>query len=136
MAEIFRAGFQSVEKGQVEAARSLGLSHLETLRFVVFPTGGRRVLPPLTGQFILVIKGTALVYLLGLTAGQREMFAIAQDAATLNASLSPLVAAGLLYLAITVPMTYAVNAWERRLRDGRKDSAPTMDRALAQQAAG
>jgi len=136
MAEIFRAGFQSVEKGQIEAARSLGLSHLETLRFVVFPTGGRRVLPPLTGQFILVIKGTALVYLLGLTAGQREMFAIAQDAATLNASLSPLVAAGLLYLAITVPMTYAVNAWERRLRDGRKDNPATMDGALAQQATG
>ena len=136
MAEIFRAGFQSVEKGQVEAARSLGLSHLETLRFVVFPTGGRRVLPPLTGQFILVIKGTALVYLLGLTAGQREMFAIAQDAATLNASLSPLVAAGLLYLAITVPMTYAVNAWERRLRDGRKDHLATIDRAFAQQATG
>ncbi|GAA4588031.1 amino acid ABC transporter permease [Planotetraspora phitsanulokensis] len=140
MAEIFRAGFQSVERGQIEASRSLGLSHLETLRFVVFPTGARRVLPPLTGQFILVIKGTALVYLLGLTADQREMFAIAQDTAIVNASLSPLVAAGLLFLAITVPMTYAVNAWERRLRDGRKD-APTdtatdMDRALAHQGTG
>jgi polar amino acid transport system permease protein len=137
MAEIFRAGFQSVERGQIEASRSLGLSHLETLRFVVFPTGARRVLPPLTGQFILVIKGTALVYLLGLTAGQREMFAIAQDAAVMHASLSPLVAAGALFLAITVPMTYAVNAWERRLREGRKNTTPTeMDQSLAQQAAG
>jgi His/Glu/Gln/Arg/opine family amino acid ABC transporter permease subunit len=119
MAEIFRSGFQSVDKGTVEAARSLGLSHLKTLRLIIVPIGIRRVLPALTGQFILVIKSTALVYLLGLAAGQREMFAIAQDTATDNASLSPLVAAGLLYLVITVPLTYAVNAWDRRMREGR-----------------
>jgi ABC-type amino acid transport system permease subunit len=119
MAEIFRSGFQGVEPGVVEAARSLGLSHLKTLRLIVFPVGLRRVLPALTGQFILVIKSTALVYLLGLSTGQREMFAVAQDSAVNNASISPLVAAGVLYLAITIPLTYAVNAWDRRLRDGR-----------------
>ncbi|TNC29733.1 amino acid ABC transporter permease [Amycolatopsis alkalitolerans] len=119
MAEIFRSGFQSVEPGIVEAARSLGLAHLKTMRLIVIPIGIRRVLPALTGQFILVIKSTALVYLLGLASGQREMFAIAQDTAVNNASLAPLVAAGLIYLAITVPLTYAVNAWDRRLRDGR-----------------
>lgn len=119
MAEIFRSGFQSVERGIVEAARSLGLSRAKTMRLIVIPIGFRRVLPALTGQFILVIKSTALVYLLGLATGQREMFAIAQDASSNNASLSPLVAAGLLYLVITVPLTYAVNAWDRRMREGR-----------------
>lgn len=124
MAEIFRSGFQSVDPGIIEAARSVGLPHLKTLRLIVVPIGIRRVLPALTGQFILVIKSTALVYLLGLAAGQREMFAIAQDGAVNNASLAPLVAAGLCYLAITVPLTYAVNAWDRRLRDGRPAPRP------------
>lgn len=119
MAEIFRSGFQSVDPGIVEAARSLGLPRIKTMRLIVIPIGIRRVLPALTGQFILVIKSTALVYLLGLAAGQREMFAIAQDSAVNNASLAPLVAAGLIYLVITVPLTYAVNAWDRRLRDDR-----------------
>jgi His/Glu/Gln/Arg/opine family amino acid ABC transporter permease subunit len=120
MAEIFRSGFQGVDAGIVEAARSLGLSHFKTFRLVVFPVGLRRILPALTGQFILVIKGTALVYLLGLSTGEREMFAIAQDSAVNNASISPLVAAGVLYLVLTIPLTYLVNAWDRRMRDGRR----------------
>lgn len=115
MAEILRAGLQSVEKGQIEAARSLGMSPAKCFVYIVLPQGVRRVLPPLTGQFILVIKGTALVFLLGLTSNQREIFSIAQDAAINDANLSPLTAAGIFYLALTVPMTYAVNAWERRM---------------------
>lgn len=115
MAEILRAGLQSVDKGEVQAARSLGLSSAQALRYIVLPQGIRRVLPPLTGQFILVIKGTALVFLLGLTSGQRELFSIAQDSAVNNANLSPLTAAGLIYLALTIPMTRVVNAWERRI---------------------
>lgn len=115
MAEILRAGLQSVDKGQIQAARSLGMSSAQALRYIVLPQGIRRVLPPLTGQFILVIKGTALVFLLGLTSGQRELFSIAQDSAVNNANLSPLTAAGLIYLALTIPMTRVVNAWERRI---------------------
>jgi His/Glu/Gln/Arg/opine family amino acid ABC transporter permease subunit len=115
MAEIFRAGLQSVEKGQIEASRSLGMTAAQTMRYVIIPQGIRRVLPPLTGQFILVIKGTALVFLLGLTSSQREIFSIAQDAAINEANLSPLTAAGILFLLLTVPMTHVVNAWERRM---------------------
>jgi polar amino acid transport system permease protein len=118
-AEIFRAGFQSVSRGQIEAARATGMSRLQTLAHIVVPQGARSVLPPLTGQFILVIKATSLVYLLGLTASQREMFAIAQDSATNNANLSSLTAAGLIYLALTIPASYAINAWDRRLRGAR-----------------
>ena len=120
MAEIFRAGLQSIERGQIEAARTLGLTRAQTMLLVILPQGIRRVLPALTGQLILVIKSTALVFLLGLTAMQRELFSIAQDSAINNANLSPLTAAGLFYLGLTVPMTYAVNAWDRRMRLGPK----------------
>ena len=131
MSEIFRSGVQSVDRGQTEAARSLGLTAAQTMRHVVFPQGARRVLPALTGQFIIVIKSTALVYLLGLTSAQREMFAIAQDNAVLQANLSPLTAGGLIYLALTVPMSHVVNAWERRLREGpRQRDAPRALHAL------
>ena len=118
-AEIFRAGFQGVERGQVEAARSTGMTKFQAMRYIIIPQGARRVLPPLTGKFILVIKATSLVFLLGLTASQREMFALAKDGAINNANLSPLTAAGLIYLALTIPTTYAINAWDRRLRGGR-----------------
>jgi His/Glu/Gln/Arg/opine family amino acid ABC transporter permease subunit len=132
MAEIFRSGFQSVDRGIVESARSLGMSHTQAMRLMVIPIGARRVLPALTGQFILVIKATALVYLLGLATGQREMFAIAQDASVNNASLTPLTAAGLIYLLITVPLTYAVNAWDRRMRDERP-AARAVERPAAEE---
>lgn len=60
-AEVFRAGIQSIERGQLEAARSLGMSHLKALRYVVVPQGIRRVIPPLTNEFVILIKDTSLV---------------------------------------------------------------------------
>jgi His/Glu/Gln/Arg/opine family amino acid ABC transporter permease subunit len=118
MAEIFRSGFQDVDKGVVEAARSLGISFWKTTRLVVVPIGVRTVLPALTGQSIIVIRSTALVYLLGLTIDQRELFSIGHDATINSANFSPLVASGIVYLMITIPLTYIVNAWERHLHDG------------------
>jgi len=117
-AEILRAGIQSVPPGQSEAARSLGLSYSAAMRLVVVPQGIRNVLPALTGQFIVDVKESSLVYLLGLAVGQRELFFIAseQQAATYNSSA--LVAAGVCYLVITVPLTHLVNRLDRRLRRG------------------
>jgi His/Glu/Gln/Arg/opine family amino acid ABC transporter permease subunit len=120
MSEIFRSGIQSVGRGQMEAARSLGLTYFQAMTLVILPQGVRRVLPALTGQFIHVIKGSALVYLLGLLPEQREIFSIASDASHIQATLSPLVAGGIAYLALTVPMTYAVNAFERRWSAGER----------------
>ena len=116
MAEIFRSGILSVDRGQLEASRSLGLTYLQGMVLVVIPQGIRRVLPALTGQFIHVIKGSSLVYLLGLLPEQREIFSIASDASHVNATLSPLVAGGIAYLMLTVPLTYAVNAFDRHMR--------------------
>lgn len=118
ISEIFRSGIQSVDRGQLEAARSLGLGYLASMRSVVVPQGVRRVLPALANQFVAMVKDSSLVYLLGLLTAQRELFSIAQDATAQNGNLSPLVAASLLYLAITVPLTHAVNRLDRKLRDG------------------
>lgn len=117
-AEIFRAGIQAVPAGQMQAGRSLGMSHLTTMRLVIVPQGIRNVLPALTGQFIVDIKESSLVYLLGLGLGQRELYFIAQERQATSYNASALVAAGLCYLSITIPLTYLVNWMDRRMRHG------------------
>jgi polar amino acid transport system substrate-binding protein len=121
--EIFRSGIQSVETGQLEAARALGLSYRTAMRLVVIPQGIRRVLPALVNQFIALLKGSALVYFLGLIAGQRELFQVGRDLNAQTGSLSPLVAAGAFYLVLTIPLTHLVNYVDDRLRTGRTAKA-------------
>lgn len=124
--EIFRAGIQSVDKGQGEACRALGMSYAKSMRLVVVPQGIRRVLPALVNQFIAIVKDSSLVYFLGLLVSERELFRVGQDAAVLSGNLSPLVMAGVFYLVITVPLTHLVNYFDSRFRTGRRrPSAPS-----------
>jgi polar amino acid transport system permease protein len=118
-AEIFRSGIQSVDPGQMQAARSLGMGYLTAMRLVVVPQGVRRVLPAQAGQFVKDVKESSLVYVLGLSLGERELFFIAQEEVARTYNSSPLIAAGICYLSITIPLTYGVNWLDRRLRDGR-----------------
>ena len=118
--EIFRSGIQSVDKGQLEASRALGMSYTKAMLLVVIPQGVRRVLPALVNQFIALVKDSSLVYVLGLLSEQRELFRIGQDLAANTGNLSPLVAAGFLFLVITVPLTHLVNYIDKKLRTGRK----------------
>ncbi|WP_245687787.1 ABC transporter substrate-binding protein/permease [Rhodococcus phenolicus] len=120
--EIFRSGIQSVEPGQMEAARALGFSYRKSMSLVVVPQGIRRVLPALMNQFIALIKDSSLIYFLGLLATQRELFAVGRDLNAQTGNLSPLVAAGLFYLILTVPLTHLVNYIDHRLRVGRKET--------------
>jgi polar amino acid transport system permease protein len=122
--EIFRAGIQSVDRGQLEACRALGMSYGTAMRLVVVPQGVRRVLPALVNQFIAIVKDSSLVYFLGLLVTERELFRVGQDAAVLTGNLSPLVMAGLFYLAITVPLTHLVNYFDNRFRTGRRKATP------------
>jgi polar amino acid transport system permease protein len=122
--EIFRAGIQSVDKGQGEACRALGMSYAKSMALVVIPQGIRRVLPALVNQFIAIVKDSSLVYFLGLLVSERELFRVGQDAAVLSGNLSPLVMAGLFYLVITVPLTHLVNYFDNRFRTGRRRAAP------------
>lgn len=120
IAEIFRSGIQSVPAGQAEAGRSLGMNHLTTLTLIVVPQGIRNVLPALANQFIVAVKESSLVYLLGLAVGERELYFIAQQAQAVTYNSSSFVAAGLVYIAFTVPLTHLVNWFDKRLRDGKR----------------
>lgn len=119
MGEILRSGIQSVDPGQLEASRALGFSYRTAMRLVIVPQGIRRVLPALVNQFIALLKGSALVYFLGLVAQQRELFQVGRDLNAQTGNLSPLVAAGLFYLMLTIPLTHLVNYIDNRLRRGR-----------------
>ncbi|MFF2553743.1 ABC transporter substrate-binding protein/permease [Nocardia sp. NPDC058058] len=121
--EIFRSGIQSVEPGQLEAARAIGFGYRQSMSLVVIPQGVRRVLPALMNQFIALIKDSSLIYFLGLLATQRELFAVGRDLNAQTGNLSPLVAAGLMYLVLTVPLTHLVNYIDGRLRTGRAEKA-------------
>ena len=118
--EILRSGIQSVEAGQLEASRALGFSYSSSMRLVVIPQGVRRVLPALMNQFISLLKASSLVYFLGLVASQRELFQVGRDLNAQTGNLSPLVAAGLFYLLLTIPLTHLVNYIDNRLRRGKR----------------
>lgn len=118
--EILRSGIQSVEAGQMEASRALGFSYSSSMRLVVIPQGVRRVLPALMNQFISLLKASSLVYFLGLVASQRELFQVGRDLNAQTGNLSPLVAAGLFYLLLTIPLTHLVNYIDNRLRRGKR----------------
>ncbi|AQT82424.1 amino acid ABC transporter permease [Mycolicibacterium litorale] len=120
--EIFRSGIQSVDAGQLEASRALGFSYSSSMRLVVVPQGVRRVLPALVNQFISLLKASSLVYFLGLVASQRELFQVGRDLNAQTGNLSPLVAAGVFYLLLTIPLTHLVNFIDTRLRRGRPPS--------------
>jgi His/Glu/Gln/Arg/opine family amino acid ABC transporter permease subunit len=117
-AEIFRAGIQSIERGQFEAARSLGMGYLQALGYVVIPQAFRRVIPPLTNEFVILIKDTSLVAVLGLTFAQQELMATSRDIYNQTFNATPYLAAAAGYLAITLPLIRAVTWLERKLRSG------------------
>jgi polar amino acid transport system permease protein len=117
-AEVFRAGIQSIERGQVEAARGLGMTSFQSMRYVIVPQAVRRVIPPLMNEFVILIKDTSLVVVLGLFIYQLELYSIGQELYADSFSATPLVATALGYLVITLPLIGLVNYVERRLRSG------------------
>jgi len=115
IAETLRAGLQAVPKGQLEAARSLGMPAWRAMVSIVIPQAFRIVLPPLTNEIILLTKDSSLVYVLGVTAAQFEITKFANDAINqYPAGITPLVVGGLLYLVITLPLTALSRWFERR----------------------
>lgn len=100
VAEVYRAGIASIHPSQTDAGLATGLTRIQTLRFVVVPQAIRRVRPPLLNDFISLQKDVALVAILGIS----EAFRIAQVEAASTFNYTPLLAAALLYLAVTIPM--------------------------------
>ena len=122
MAETIRAGIQAVPKGQTEAARSLGMSAGRATVTVVLPQAFRIVIPPLTNEFVLLIKDTALLFVVGFAADQRELTTLSRDLVssgpTAGTSTS-FIQAAILYLIITLPLTRLVSWLERRQQRAR-----------------
>lgn len=117
-AEVFRAGIQSIERGQLEAARGLGMSYGQAMRYSIVPQAVRRVIPPLMNEFVILVKDTSLIVFIGLAAGERELLTVASQGFgnTFNATFFIYAALG--YLAICLPAIRLVNAVERRMRSG------------------
>ncbi len=119
IAETIRAGIQAVPKGQVEAARSLGMRPSWTMVSIVLPQAFRIVTPPLTNELVIVIKDTSLLFIAGMLLGERELTTFARDLVSQTANSTPLVLAALLYLVITLPLTRLVARLERHNQRSR-----------------
>ncbi len=114
IAETIRAGIQAVPKGQVEAARSLGMSPTWTTISVVVPQAFRIVLPPLTNELILLTKDSSLIYVLGLALSDFDLTFFGRDVLNQSKSMTAIVVAGACYLLITVPLSLVVRRLEAR----------------------
>ncbi|WP_434993519.1 amino acid ABC transporter permease [Arthrobacter sp. Ld5] len=119
IAETIRAGIEAVPKGQVEAARSLGMNPAWTMLTVVLPQAFRIITPPLTNELVILIKDTSLLFIAGMAIADRELTTFARDALTSQANATPLVVAAMMYLVITLPLTQLVAKLERHNKRGR-----------------
>ncbi|MEU7478577.1 amino acid ABC transporter permease [Lentzea sp. NPDC042327] len=114
IAETVRAGIQAVPKGQVEAARSLGMSRGRAMITIVIPQAFRIILPPLTNELILLTKDSSLVYVIGLARDDYELLKFGREFLSRSPTLTPILVVGLSYLVITLPLGYLSRYLERR----------------------
>jgi polar amino acid transport system permease protein len=112
VAEVYRAGIDSVDPAQRSAALAVGLTEHQSMRHVVLPQAVRRVVPPLLNDFISLQKDVALVSILG----PLEAFRVAQIEAASEFNYTPLLAAAFLYLCVTVPLSRFTEHLQRRRR--------------------
>ncbi|GHV08683.1 hypothetical protein FACS1894217_11520 [Clostridia bacterium] len=111
LAEIIRAAIQSIDKGQLEASRSLGLSYPQAMRLVIIPQAYRRMIPPICNEFIMVLKDTSLVSIIALTDLTFQTTKIASS----RASSLVYIPAMILYLVMTAIFTVVFNRLEKKL---------------------
>lgn len=119
LCEIFRAGIQAVPAGQGEAARSLGMTGVQTMVSIIIPQTFRNVIPTLTSEFILLYKDTSLLAAVGVM----EIVMYAKTIVATTGSITPYVVAALFYLVVTLPLAHVVGRLEARLRGGAPRAA-------------
>ena len=113
IAEIVRAGIESIDRGQSEAALSTGLTGWQTLRYVIFPQAFRRIIPPVTGQFVSLIKDSSLLSVISV----RELTKASEVVnATTYRTFEAYLPLAFMYLLLTYPLSYLTQALERKLR--------------------
>ncbi len=109
--EIFRAGIESIEKGQMEAARSVGMSYSQAMRYIIIPQAIKRVIPPLTNEFVAMLKDSSLLSIIAVP----ELLRNARQLMGTKANVwSPFLGAALIYLVLTLPLTRVAFVLERR----------------------
>jgi polar amino acid transport system substrate-binding protein len=111
LAEIFRAGIQSISKGQFEAAESLGMNYWQSMQYVVIPQTVKRVLPTMTSEFILLYKDTAMLSAVGVF----ELMLFSKNLSAISGNVTPYVVAAGYYLMVTTPLIRYVRSLEERL---------------------
>ena len=117
LCEIIRSGIQSIDGGQSEAARSLGLSQSQTLRFVVLPQAIRNILPAIANEFVVIIKESAVTY----TIGVQDIMAVVQSVkGATYLIMEPLLVATALYFCLCFPTSKLIAHFERRMSRGNK----------------
>lgn len=112
IAEIFRSGIQSIEKGQMEAARSLGMTHVQAMKHVILPQATKRIIPPLGNEFIVLIKESSIACII---AAPELMYWGRAMGSQYFKVWEPYLAAAAIYLILTVSLSYVLNRIERRL---------------------
>ena len=115
VAEIIRGGLMSLDPGQMEAGRSLGLNYADTMRFIVIPQAFKAILPSLSNEFITLLKDTALIYTIG---GQELVYAARAISTRTYEQMFPLVGTAVIYLILVMIFTWLQSILERRLRQG------------------
>ena len=113
VAEIIRGGLMSLDPGQAEAGRSLGLNYIDTMRFIVIPQAFKAILPSLGNEFITLLKDTALIYTIG---GEELVYAAKAISTRTYEQMFPLVGTAVIYLVLVLIFTWLQSILERRLR--------------------
>ena len=113
VAEIIRGGLMSLDPGQAEAGRSLGLNYVDTMRFIVIPQAFKAILPSLGNEFITLLKDTALIYTIG---GEELVYAARAISTRTYEQMFPLVGTAVIYLILVMIFTWLQGILERRLR--------------------
>lgn len=110
LAEIIRAGIVSIDKGQYEAAKVLGMSYKQTMQKIVVPQAFKRVLPPICNEYIVLIKDTALVSVIGM----EELLRATKQIVARDFTMTPFLVAAVIYLIITAVFTVIFNKLEKK----------------------
>ena len=109
-AEIFRAGIQSVDRGQYEGAKVLGMSYAQTMRRIVLPQMWSRILPPVSNETITLVKDTSLIYVLALN----DLLRVARGVVQRDFTFTPFIVAACFYLVMTLVLTWIFQYLEKR----------------------
>lgn len=117
LSEIIRAGIQSIDGGQTEAARSLGLSQMQNMQFVILPQAIKNILPPIANEFVTIIKESSICYTIGV---QEIMYAVTSTKGATYRIAEPLIIATVVYFCLTFPTSKVIAYFERRMSRGDK----------------